>query len=232
MRSERSSISNARWSGKSVNARRAWLVVWRVVSLPATDSSTKNAPISSGSSRSPSTSVCTSALIRSSPGSSARWSAISRATAVSSSTPRKFISSGSRPARTSGSFQPTSSSALWRTVSRSSSGTPIISEMVIIGRRWATSLTKSHSPSGATSSTIRRAWSAICSSMRFTCRGVKAAFTSPRTFVWRGASIARKDIEASSISGSASSNITPSPEQNVSGLRLTSRTSWWRTTAQ
>ena len=79
---------------------------------------------------------------------------------------------------------------------------------------------------------MRRAWSAIWSSMRFTWRGVKAAFTSPRTFVWRGASIARKDIEASSISGSASSNITPSPEQNVSGLRLTSRTSSWRTTAQ
>ena len=39
----RSSISSARWSGLTVSARIAWEVVWRVVSLPATDSSTKNA---------------------------------------------------------------------------------------------------------------------------------------------------------------------------------------------
>ena len=42
MRLSKSSSSQARWSGKSVSAFNAWLVVWRVVSLPATASNTKN----------------------------------------------------------------------------------------------------------------------------------------------------------------------------------------------
>ena len=49
----------------------------------------------------------------------------------------------------------------------------------------------------------------IPSSMRATWRGVNAADTSPRSLVWRGASIARNDCDASSSSGGASPNCVP-----------------------
>ena len=137
----------------------------------------------------------------------------------------KFMSSGSRPASTSGSFQPTSSSAARVTVSRSDSGTPISSAMVVIGSRRDTCSTKSQSPVSTSSSTTPRARSRIVSSIRFIWRGVKAALTRPRSLVWRGASVARNESEASSSSGSTSSNMTPSPERNVAGSRLTVRTS-------
>ena len=63
------------------------------------------------------------------------------------------------------------------------------------------------------------------SSMRLTWRGVNALDTSPRSFVWRGASMARKDWVASSSSGGASPNCVPWPEQKTSGWRETLRMS-------
>ena len=93
------------------------------------------------------------------------------------------------------------------------------------GSRLATSSTKSPPPVGAASSTICRAFARIPSSMRATWRGVKADETRPRSFVCRGASIARNDWDASSNSGGASPNSTPLPEQNVAGSREICRTS-------
>ncbi len=72
IRASRSWSSQARWSGKSVSAFMPWLVLCRVVSLPATMSSPKNDTISSSVSRSPSTSACTSAVSRSFFGSARR----------------------------------------------------------------------------------------------------------------------------------------------------------------
>ena len=110
---------------------------------------------------------------------------------------------------TSGSETVTSVSAAFTTRSRSAPGTPIISEIVISGRRLAISSTKSPPPAGAASSTTSRAFCRMPSSIRATWRGVNAADTSPRSFVWRGASMARNDCEASSISGGASPNCVP-----------------------
>ena len=68
--------------------------------------------------------------------------------------------------------------------------------------------------------------------MRATWRGVNAEETSPRSFVWRGASIARNESDASRNSGGASANCVPCPEQNVLGSREMLRTSSYRTIAQ
>ncbi len=54
----KSPYSRSRWSGKSVNAFRPWLIALRVVSLPATTSRMKNEPNSCAVSCSPSTSAC------------------------------------------------------------------------------------------------------------------------------------------------------------------------------
>ena len=105
------------------------------------------------------------------------------------------------------------------TRSRSASGTPSMSEMVCSGRRLAMRSTKSPPPVGAASAMIRLALTRMPSSMRLIWRGVNAAETSPRSLVCRGASMARNDWEASSISGGASANWTPSAEQKVAGSR-------------
>ncbi len=125
----------------------------------------------------------------------------------------------------SGSEALISRSAASTTRSRSSSATPNISDQVTNGSRLAIRSTKSPPPVGPASSITRRALAAIPSSMRATCRGENAFCTSPRSLVWRGASMARKDCEASSISGGASANWTPCPEQKRSGSREIERTS-------
>ena len=94
-----------------------------------------------------------------------------------------------------------------------------MSEIVCSGSRLAMMSTKSPPPVGAASAMIRLALTWIPSSMRLICRGVKAAETRPRSLVWRGASMARNDWEASSISGGASANWTPSLEQKVAASR-------------
>ena len=100
-----------------------------------------------------------------------------------------------------------------------------MSEIVTNGRRLAISCTKSPPPAGAASSTICLALRAIPSSMRATWRGVKAAETRPRSFVWRGASIPRNDCDASSSSWGTSPNCTPWLEQKLAGSREILRTS-------
>ena len=120
-----------------------------------------------------------------------------------------------RSSATSGSAAVTSTSAASTIRSRSASGTPIMSEIVTSGRRLATSWTKSPPPLGVACSTIVFALARMPSSIRLTWRGVNAEETRPRSLVWRGASVERKDCEASSISGGASPKSTPLPEQNV-----------------
>ncbi len=200
-------------------------VVCRVVSLAATASSTKKAAISGWVSRSPSISASTRAVMRSSCGEEARSAA--SPVAYSCSVPRPWPSRarGSSRAMNSGSDALMSRSAASTTRSRSASATPNISDQVISGRRLAIRSTKSPPPVGAASSTTSRAFAAMPSSMRATWRGENAFWTSPRSLVCRGASIARKDCEASSISSGASANWTPCPEQNRSGSREIERTS-------
>ena len=132
----------------------------------------------------------------------------------------------------SGSPAATSRLAMAAKASPSSGATPIISEIVHIGSRRETCSTASQSPRSTSSSTTARAWARIWASIVATRRGVKAEATSRRSLACRGASIARKDWEASSSSGGASPYITPRPEQKVCGSLLTATTSAWRTTAQ
>ena len=105
------------------------------------------------------------------------------------------------------------------TRSRSDAGTPSMSEIVCSGSRLAIRSTKSPPPVAAASSTIRFALTRMPLSIRATCRGVNAEETRPRSLLWRGASIARNDCDASSISGGASANWTPSPERKLAGSR-------------
>ena len=225
IRPSRSSSRSARWSGKSHRARIACEVVWRVVSLPATESSTRKAPISASVSRSPSTSAWTRSVIRSSAGclrrSAQRRNAISFMIAIDLAT----TSSGVRPCEELGVVPGDRGIDAPKTASWSSSGTPSIRMIVIIGSRLATASTKSPSNSSPRSSTIVRASARMPSSIRLTARGLNPSATSLRSVAWRGSSIARKDCDASSISTGMSSNITPWPEQNRSGSRDTSRTS-------
>ena len=139
---------------------------------------------------------------------------------------------GRRSPTSSGSFQPTMSFAALATRSWSAADTPIMSERVSTGSRSETRSTRSHSPSGASSETMLRAWTRIRSSIRATCRVVNAEATSRRSLTWRGASRIRNDDADSAISSGMSSNITPRPEQKVCGFLLTATTSSWRTTAQ
>ncbi len=103
--------------------------------------------------------------------------------------------------------------------SRSASGTPIMSEIVISGSRLAISETKLPPPVGAASETIVWASRRMPSSIRAIWRGVNADEMIPRSFVWRGESMPMIDSVASRSSSGTSPNDTPSPEQNVSGLR-------------
>ncbi len=209
----------ARWSGCSVSARIACEVVCRVVSLPATDSSTNQAEISACVSRSPSISAWTSAVIRSSLGCSSRWAAISEANCESVKIASPSAAIGSRPPRNSSSPTETIVSAAATMRSRSASGTPIMSEIVWSGSRLAISATKSPPPVGAASATISFAAWRMPSSIRATCRGVNADDTSPRSFVCRGASIAMNESVASSSSGATSPRTTPSADEKQCGSR-------------
>ncbi len=113
-----------------------------------------------------------------------------------------------------------------------SSGTPIMSKIVSIGRRIETWWTKSPSGLVSRSSTMRTARAWICSSMIFTRRGVKAVETSLRSWVCRGASIARNELTVSRISVGTSSSVMPLPEQKSSGRVETSLINALEVTAQ
>src|SRR5215468_6972191 len=107
-----------------------------------------------------------------------------------------------------------------------------MSQMISSGSAAAMSLTKSHSPRGATASTMRRARSRTISSTRATVRGVNPLLTSRRSLVWRGASMLIIEPKNSSISIGRSPMFEPFPEMNTSGLRLTVHTSSQRVTDQ
>ena len=123
-------------------------------------------------------------------------------------------------------------SAASTTCSRSASGTPIMSEIVWSGSRLAISDTKSPPPVGAASVTISLAACRMPSSIWATRRGVNADDTSPRSFVWRGASIAMKDSVASRSSRGASPATTPSADEKVFGSREIRLMSAWRVIAR
>ncbi len=101
-----------------------------------------------------------------------------------------------------------------KTPSNSEAGTPIIRQMISRGRGAAISVTKSHSPRGATRSTTRRATSSMVSSMAATRRGLKAADTIRRRRAWRGLSVEIMPAKYSTISLGRSRMLTaPCPEQ-------------------
>ena len=174
-------------SGNCVNAHMPWLMAVRVVSLPAAMSRRKNGPRSSGGIASPSTSACTSVVVRSSSGCSRRFlpsqSPYSRSSALACKSDSRV------PPK---SLSPPASTRLVRSSSfaRSPSGTPIMSQMMATGSASATSVTNSASPFGAMASTIRRARSRTASSAFAIILGVKPRFTTLRSFVCFGGSVA------------------------------------------
>ena len=120
------------------------LITWRVVSSPPTRISSDSCSTSSGSSRSPSTSACTSTLMRSSVGCSWRCATACVQNSVYSSIAciaARNCSSVALPlcALTMSSDQRSRSS-------RSSGATPSMSPISTIGSGAAMSRTKSHSP--------------------------------------------------------------------------------------
>ena len=147
--------NNSYWSGCSFISRTKWTAVPRVVSWPAIDSVTKNMPMLSSSSRSPSTSPCTSRL-------SMDPSGFAFFSSVSSRAIPRSVSGAERSRSARAGF---SVSAAWlpslNTVSRSRSGTPSSSQNVWTGSLEATSNTNSHCPAWATESTMERATRSI-----------------------------------------------------------------------
>ena len=107
----------------------------------------------------------------------------------------------------------------------SARGMPSMSQMICSGSVAAISLTKSHSPSGATRSTISRACVRTDSSICATRRGVKPRLTMSRNFVCFGASMLIMLPSHSAISGGMSPMFVLGAEWNVSGSRLTCMTS-------
>ncbi len=107
----------------------------------------------------------------------------------------------------------------------SSRGIPIMSQMICKGSAAAISVTKSHSPSGATRSTISFACSRTESSMRATWRGVKPRLTIRRSLVCFGASMLIIEPSHSAISAGMSPIVDVGAEWNESGSRDTCMTS-------
>jgi hypothetical protein len=117
---------------------------------------------------------------------------------------------------------------------RSSRGTPSSSAITSRGSSAAIAVTKSHSPFGATLSTISRASSRTCGSMRAIMRGVKPRFTSLRRVVCRGGSmwIICCRMSCSSISGMSAFTALPLSEEKSAWFFDTWTTSSYRVTAQ
>ena len=178
-----------RWSGCSSSWSMPPVITWRVVSSPPMRMSSDSCSESSWSSRSPSTSACTSTLMRSSVGvclplrdrvraelGVARRRRPSPATHCSSvALPLSALSMSSDQRSRS---------------SRSSGATPSMSPIMIIGSGAAMSQTKSHSPRSHTASMIASHDVAdLRSSLSRTRRGVKPRFTSLRRFQCSGSSM-------------------------------------------
>ena len=122
-----------------------WLIALRVVSLPAPDSRMKNEAISAEVNRSPSTSACTRLVVRSSRGRDRRDSANCAPYAARSRTALMIVS-WSPP--TSLSPAPSNTVVQWKTSGSSSSGMPIMSQMICSGSGPDSDWTKSACPSG------------------------------------------------------------------------------------
>jgi hypothetical protein len=168
-----------------------WLIAVRVVSLPATASRMKKDAISSSVSRSPSSSVLTSADVRSSLGCLTRCWAMSRRTAASDApasrkTPIGFSVSGGRnsgspPDRMTFDFSKIS----WCWLS----GIPIRLQITISGIGAAISLTKSALPLSITRSRTSTVIFSTSSMNAWIIFGVKRRETMPRRRWWRGSSM-------------------------------------------
>ena len=120
---------SARWSGLVAQRPHRVAVVCRVVSLPATESSTKKAPISASVRRSPSTSACDERGHQVVAGVRSRsLGQLRRDLRQRPRSPRRRPSIGSRPASDLGVVQPRRARRRRsRRRSRSASGTPIMS---------------------------------------------------------------------------------------------------------
>ena len=114
----------------------------------------------------------------------------------------------------------------------SSSGMPIIWQMMSSGSRAATSSTKSIFPFDSTSSMMRAARVVTYSSSWFTIRGVNPRFTISRSFVCRGASMLIIEPKSSLTSCGRSGMLDPLPEMNSFGIRLAKITSSYFTSDQ
>src|SRR5262245_14316058 len=196
----------------------------RVISLPAAINRRKNGPRSSGGIASPSTSACTSVVVRSFSGCSRRF--------LPSQSPysRSSAAACRRDSRVPpNSLSPPASRRFVRSSSfaRSPSGTPIMSQMIATGSASATSVTNSASPFGAMESTIRRARSRTAPSAFAIIFGVNPRFTTFRSFVCFGGSveiIERIALMYGVVSGSIITWI-PYAELNVSQSRVAAATS-------
>src|SRR5438093_9447500 len=196
----------------------------RVVSLPAAINRRKNGPRSSGGIASPSTSACTSVVVRSFSGSSRRCLPSQSPYARGSRAPCRRDSRVPPKSRS-----PPARSRLVRSSSfaRSPSGTPIMSQMIATGSASATSVTNSASPFGAMVSTIRRARCRTAPSAFAIIFGVKPRFTTPRSLVCFGGSVEIIDRMAPMYCMSSGSVIAwiPYAELKVSQSRVAAATS-------
>ncbi len=135
----------------------------------------------------------------------------------------------------SGSPAPRMTLVHWKICCSSAAGMPIISQMICSGRGAATSVTKSHSPSGKRSSrpsTIEVAFSCTYCSTRVISFGVKPLDTIERSRKCFGSSMAIIEPKNSAISIGRSPMLLPLPLMNSCGLRLANHTSSWRTSDQ
>ena len=134
----------------------------------------------------------------------------------------------------SGSPKPRMTFVQWKIFWWSSSGMPIMSQMICSGRGPANAATRSAVPSGLSAiiaSTRRLARSRTEPSMRASTRGVNALLTMLRSRVCLGSSIAIIEPKYSANSGDWSPITMPSDELKISGWRLAWKTSSNRVTA-
>ena len=222
-----------RSSGWSLSAFMPWLIALRVVSLPATTSSTKKDASSAWVSASPSISAERSWLVRSSVGLFSRSAASSFMIPVSSWPAWSAAAIGLSPGATySGSPRPSTTFVFSKTKAVWLSGMPMRSQTISSGSGAAISVTKSHSPFSITRSTVRAARCCTLASMRPSARGVKPRETMRRSRPWRGSSMLIIEPK-NSLNDSGRSGIwLPFPEQKRSALRLACSTSACRASAQ
>ena len=224
-RPSKSACQRRRSSGVSQSAFMPWLMAFRVVSFPATTSSTKKEAISSLVSTSSLPAAWMRAVVRSSRGLRRRSSAISRISAASSepawsAAASRFVPTGAY----SGSPRPRIRLVLSKTSCVWLSGIPIISQTISSGSGAAISVTKSHSPFSITRSTMASARFSTAASIRARARGVKPRETIRRCRPWRGSSMLIIPPKNSFISlGRSRIEVAPRAEEKTSGARLASR---------